>query len=186
MTRAGCLGHSIRSLLSLVDICQLVSSETRGIWRTVPQELLPGPMPEALIELTISLVENEEDVTNVGPGIVLPVVPAQGSYLECLVVPLLILLDEPLQADVTARFEAQKAGLEQEKQSRHPAIPVAKGMDAEEIEAEGPEGDEWMDPPRPKKCLVPGVGIEPTRPKTGDFKSKDVTELLSCPITPFA
>jgi hypothetical protein len=52
------------------------------------------------------------------------------------VCPIFVLLDQPLQADVTPDLVAQVVALEQEEQSGHPPVAVAERVDTEKIEIE--------------------------------------------------
>ena len=74
-------------------------------------------------------------------------VPPLGTDLQSLVVALFILFDQPLQADIAPDFIAEMVGLQQEQQAGNPAVAVSEGMDAKEIEIEGRQGDQRMDPP---------------------------------------
>ena len=69
-------------------------------------------LPDALLELPVRFLHNEEDESDVRPRIVAAFVPALGPDLERLVVALFVLLDEPLQTDEAADFKAQVIALE--------------------------------------------------------------------------
>src|SRR5579871_4931029 len=72
-------------------------------------------------------------------------VPTLGAELERLVVALLVLLDEPFQTDVAPDLETEMIGYQQHEQARHAAVAVPERVNAQEIEVQGPEGDERLD-----------------------------------------
>lgn len=102
-------------------------------------------LPDALLEFPVSGFENELNVIDVGPRIMPAFVPMLGALLQRFIVTFFVLFDQPLQADVTSDLITEVIGLKQEEQPRDPAVAVPKGMDAEEIEVKGGQGDERMD-----------------------------------------
>ena len=129
-----------------------------------------SPQSDALLEFAISVAENEKEVTNVRPRVVFPLVPPVGANLERLVVAFYAVLDQALETDIPADSIPDLATLEKEKQSRHPAIPVAKGVDAKKIETEGSGRDERMDP-----LFFQASVPDPDQP-LGDLRSFDRTD----------
>ena len=60
-------------------------------------------------------------------------VPPLGALFQCLVVALLMFLDQSLQADVSANFVPELVKLEEKQEARDAAVAVAEGMYAEKI-----------------------------------------------------
>ena len=73
-------------------------------------------LPETRLELPVCGLDNEKDIIDVWPWIVLALVPAVGALLQGFVVAFLVLLDETLQADVSAYLEPQMVALQEQKQ----------------------------------------------------------------------
>lgn len=109
-------------------------------------------LPEAVFELPVGGLEDEEQIVQVGPGVVLSLVPAQGGLLQGLVVAVLVLLDDAFEADVPADLEAKVVALEEQEQAGDPAVSVAEQVDAQEVEVEGGDGEE-----RGQALLLQGV-----------------------------
>src|SRR3569832_156373 len=105
-----------------------------------------GGLSDALFEFPVCGLENELNVINVRPGIVPAFVPALGALLQGFIVAFLILFNQTLQADVASDVITKMIRLKEEQEPRDPAVAVPKGMDAEEIEIKGSQGDERMDP----------------------------------------
>ena len=85
----------------------------------------------------------------------LALVPALGALLEDVVVVFFRLLDEPLQADVSADFIAMLVECQQGKQAGDATVAVPKRVDAEEVEHKRADGHERWD-----MVLVDGVAID--------------------------
>src|SRR5439155_16433784 len=68
-------------------------------------------LSETFLELLISGLENEQREIDVRPRIVSAIVPAPRTEFERLVVAMLMLLDQPLEADVPPDVVAEMVGL---------------------------------------------------------------------------
>jgi hypothetical protein len=90
------------------------------------------------------------------PGIVLPVVPALRTLLECFVVPFLVFFDGPLETDVSPNLIAELITLQQQQQTRHATIPVAERMNTQEIKIHRRHRDRGMNHTF-INALVPGL-----------------------------
>jgi len=62
-------------------------------------------LPKAGLELPGCGLYNEKDIIDVWPWVVLALMPAVGTLRQGFVVAFLVLLDEALQADVSAYLE---------------------------------------------------------------------------------
>ncbi len=102
-------------------------------------------LPEAVLKLQVGRLEDVEEVTHIGPRIVLALVPASGGLFEGLVVAVLVLLDDALEADVAADVEPELIALEEQQQPRDAAIAVSERVDAQEVEVEGGEEQQRME-----------------------------------------
>lgn len=100
---------------------------------------------DALLELDVGGLEDAEEVVDEPPRIVRTLVPALGAVFEGLVVAILVLFDEALEADVPADLGAGVVGEQERQQARDAAVAVAEGVDAEEVEREGGRRDERVD-----------------------------------------
>lgn len=104
-----------------------------------------GDFSGALLESVVGLFDDEQQVADVRPGVVLALVPAFGTLLQRFVVAHLVVLYQALQADVAPDVDAREVtGLEQQ-QAGDAAVAVAEGMDAEEVEVEGGQQDKRRD-----------------------------------------
>jgi len=69
--------------------------------------------PEPRFKLSVRALDNEENIVDVRPWVVLALVPAVGALLKGFAVPFLVLFDEAFQADVSADLESQVVGLKE-------------------------------------------------------------------------
>ena len=91
-------------------------------------------------ELGVGGFEDEENVVDEGPGVVLTLVPTTRAVLKRFVIAFLIFFDQAFKADVAARFHSSVVALEQQQQAGSAAVAVAERVNAEEIEVERCKG----------------------------------------------
>lgn len=96
-------------------------------------------------------------------------VPALGVLFQGLIVAVLGLLDDAFDADVAPGFEAEVMALEEQEQARDSAVAVAERMDAQEVQAEGGDGQERMQAP-----LLQSVGCSEKEGKATPQPVEDV------------
>jgi hypothetical protein len=63
-------------------------------------------LAHAVFEFPVGGLEDEQNVVDEWPRVVPTLVPSSGALFQCLVVPVLVFFDNPLQADVSADFKA--------------------------------------------------------------------------------
>ncbi len=71
------------------------------------------------------------------PGVVFAIVPALGALLQGFVVSFLVLLNETLQAYVSADLQPQVVALQEQQKPGYTTVAVAKRVYAEKIQVEG-------------------------------------------------
>jgi hypothetical protein len=76
----------------------------------------------------------------------LALVPVLRARLQRLVVAILVLLDQPLQADVPTDLETKLIALQQPEQARDPAIAISERVDAQKVEVERGQRDQGWHP----------------------------------------
>jgi hypothetical protein len=67
---------------------------------------------------------------------VTPLVPSFRAEFQGFVIPMQVLLDEPLEADVAPNLVSQVIVLEKKQQASYATVSVPERMDTEEIQAE--------------------------------------------------
>ena len=72
------------------------------------------------------------------------IMPTLRALFQSFIIAFLVLLYQPLQADVAADFIAKRITLKQKKKPRNTAVAVAKRMDAKEIQIECRKRDQRM------------------------------------------
>lgn len=73
-------------------------------------------------------------------------VPSMGTLFQRFVIALLVLFDQPFDADVPADFIAEMIALVQKHKAGNPAVAVAERVNAEKVEVEGCDCDQGMYP----------------------------------------
>ena len=111
-------------------------------------------LAEALFEFLICGLDDEEEVIEIGPGVVFALVTAAGALFQGFIVPFLVLLDEALQADVAAHLEPQVVALQEQQKPRDAPVTVAKWMNAKEIQVEGRQEYGGRDDALPEGFMV--------------------------------
>jgi hypothetical protein len=86
-----------------------MKNETRFLSLGTPE------LAETLLEFTIGHLDDGKNVIDIWPGVMFALVPALGALLQGFVIPLLVLFDEALQADITADLEPQVVALQEQK-----------------------------------------------------------------------
>src|SRR5262249_7660682 len=85
------------------------------------------------LELPAGVQQGVKNEVDVRPGVVPALVPGLRTLFQGLVVAFLVVLDESLQADVTAHLVPQMVASQEQEQARDAAVAVPEGMNAEEI-----------------------------------------------------
>ena len=86
-------------------------------------------LTDALLKLPVSGLEDEKEVVDVWPRIVVSIVPAVGALLERFVVAFLVLLDEAFQADESANSVSLMVTLQEQKEPRDTPVAVAEWVE---------------------------------------------------------
>ena len=87
-------------------------------------------LADTLGKFAVGAFQDSQNIVDIRPRIVVALMPALGALLQSLVVTVLALFNQPLQADVAPDFVTRLVGLQQPQQPRHPAIPVTERVDA--------------------------------------------------------
>lgn len=115
--------------------------------------LRSGSIPHPAFEFLIRRLKDEQQIIHIMPRILLSFVTSVGTQFQCLVLTLLVFLDDPFEADVAPHLIAQVVALQQQEQPGNAAVAVAERMDAEKIQIECRQGDQRMRPAFPHAAI---------------------------------